>query len=380
MENPLAHQDPASGPPQETQPGWWSRQTLLTRLLIISVSLLILSGYLVIRDLNRPAADFVGATQWINSTPLSFNDNLRGKIVLVDFWTLSCINCIRTFPYLKAWDEKYRDQGLVIIGVHTPEFAFEETSARVEEAVQEFGLQYPIAVDNNKAIWDGFANHWWPHKYLIDGNRKIRNEWIGEGGYDDVERAIQRLLAEQRGTVPPIRDYVQVTAETSDPRQIGTPEMYFGYHFVSDFGSFNLGNQNTGNLQEQAVVYTLPEEAAMQDNLFYLGGTWKIQAEKSELMEKEDARILLSYEAKSINIVADTTGRTAIVYLTRNGKPLDSTIAGADVRYDSQGRSYIEVDRGRMYRLIDDPAGYGRHRIGLQTETKGFSIYTMTFG
>ncbi|MEW6324182.1 MAG: redoxin domain-containing protein [Nitrospirota bacterium] len=375
MDNPPISQRESSAEPQ---PGWWGRQTLLTRLLIISVTLLFLSGYLVVRDLNRAAPDFDGATQWINSKPLRAED-LQGKIILVDFWTLSCINCIRTFPYLKAWDEKYRDQGLVIIGVHTPEFAFEQTAERVEEAVARFGLTYPIAVDNNRAIWDGFANHWWPHKYLLDSQRRIRNEWIGEGAYDDVERAIQRLLAEERGR-PITRDYVKVSAEPMDPRLIRTPEIYFGYSFVSDFGTFNLGNQMVGQLREQAIDYTLPDEAQMADNLFYLGGTWKLQDEKTELMESEEAHIVLSYEAKAVNMVADRTGATAIVSVTRNGRPLDPAIAGADVRFDSSGRSYVEVDRGRMYRLIDDPAGYGRHRIRLETRTKGFSIYTITFG
>lgn len=362
----------------EASPGWWGRQTLLTRLLIISAMLLLLSGYLVTRDLNRQAPDFDGATHWINSKPLRFSD-LQGKIVLVDFWTLSCINCIRTFPYLKAWDEKYRDQGLVIIGVHTPEFAFEQTAERVEEAVAQFGIRYPVAVDNNRAIWSGFANHWWPHKYLIDSNRRVRNEWIGEGAYEDVERKIQQLLAEERG-ISVIRDYVRVEAEPVEPKKIGTPEIYFGYGFVSDFGTFGLGNQTMGQLRGEAVTYTLPEELQMEDNRFYLAGTWKLQDEKTELMESEEAQILLSYEAKSVNMVADRMGRSAIVYVMRNGKFLEPAIAGADVQFDPSGRSYVEVDRGRMYRLINDPAGYGRHRLQLQTRTKGFSIYTLTFG
>jgi thiol-disulfide isomerase/thioredoxin len=337
----------------------------------------LLSGYLVVRDLNRQAPDFDGATHWINSKPLRFSD-LQGKIVLVDFWTLSCINCIRTFPYLKAWDEKYRDQGLVIIGVHTPEFAFEQTAERVEAAVAQFGLRYPVAVDNNRTIWSGFANHWWPHKYLIDSNRRVRNEWIGEGAYEDVERKIQQLLAEERGA-PITRGYVKVKAEPIEPKMIGTPEIYFGYGFVSDFGTFALGNQTMGQLRDEEVEYALPEESQMKENQFYLAGAWKLQDEKTELMNSEEAQIILSYEAKAVNMVADRVERSAIVYIQRNGKSLDPAIAGIDVQFDRLGRSFVEVDGGRMYRLIDDK-GYGRHRIHLQTHTKGFSIYTLTFG
>jgi thiol-disulfide isomerase/thioredoxin len=366
----------SSNPP--TQPGWWGRQTLLTRLFIISVSLLFISGYLVSRDLNRKAPDFTGATQWINSKPLTWND-LKDKVVLVDFWTLSCINCIRTFPYLKAWDEKYREQGLVIIGVHTPEFMFEETSERVEQAVETFGLEYPIAVDNNRAIWNGFANHWWPHKYLIDSSRVIRNEWIGEGAYDNTEKAIKRLLAEQRG-IATSRDLVKVEAERIDPKQIRTPGIYFGYGFTSDFSGFSLGNQKVGAYKDVAVTYELPPEEQMVDNFFYLGGSWMMQDEKTELTEHHEAEIVVSYEAKALHMVADRTGRTATVEIWRDGKHLTPSIAGADVQFDASGRSYITVDQGRMYRLIDDSDGYGRHRLRLRTMDKGFSIYTFSFG
>jgi thiol-disulfide isomerase/thioredoxin len=368
--------EPPAKPP--AQPGWWGRQSLLTRLLIISASLLFISCYLFSRDLNRKAPDFTGATHWINSPPLTWA-NLKGKVVLVDFWTLSCINCIRTFPYLKAWDEKYRDQGLVIIGVHTPEFLFEETADRVEHAVETFGLDYPIAVDNNRAIWKGFANHWWPHKYLIDETRIIRGEWIGEGAYDATEKAIKRLLAEQRG-ITVSNELVSVQAERINPKLIRTPEIYFGYGFTSDFSGFSLGNQKVGAFKDVAVTYELPPEEQMVDNFFYLGGPWMMQDEKTELTEHHEAEIVASYEAKALHMVADRTGRTATVEIRRDGKHLDPSIAGADVQFDASGRSYVTIDQGRMYRLIDDPAGYGRHRIHLRTMDKGFSIYALSFG
>lgn len=388
----MAEQDPArlpqsgqpiqsatsGSPPPPAQPGWWGRQTLLTRLLIISASLLFFFGYLITRDLNRKAPDFTGATHWINSKPLA-RDNLNGKVVLVDFWTLSCINCIRTFPYLKAWDEKYRDQGLVIIGVHTPEFMFEQTAERVEQAVATFGLKYPVALDNNRTIWDGFANHWWPHKYLIDGTGTIRHEWIGEGAYEDTEKAIKRLLAEQHGTAVS-RDVVQVQPEAVDPQKIRTPEIYFGYDFTSDFSGFSLGNQKVGAFKDVVVSYELPPKEQMLDNFFYLSGPWIMRPEKTELAEHHEAEIVISYEAKALHMVADRTGRTATVEIRRNGKYLDPGVAGADVQFDATGRSYVEIDEGRMYRLIDDPGGYGRHQVRLRTMDKGFSIYALSFG
>jgi len=380
MTDSLSSQPTPAGTTAATgsQPGWWGRQTLLTKLLLISVGLLILSGYLVSRDLNRLAPDFDGATGWLNSAPLQPGD-LNGKVVLVDFWTLSCINCIRTFPYLKAWDEKYRDQGLVIVGVHTPEFAFEQSPDRVKDAAARFGLRYPIALDNNRAIWNGFANHWWPHKYLLDGTKKIRFEWMGEGQYDDVERAIQQLLSEGRSS-PAAQTKTAVAGEPVDPKKLGTPELYFGYGFVPEGSIFALGNQTTGQLANQTVTYTLPEETTMEENRFYLAGPWTLQEEKAELAGNAEGQIVLSYEAKAVHMVAEQPGRTATVYVLRDGRSLEPAIAGADIQFDSRGRSYITIGEGRMYRLIDDPAGYGRHRILLKTGEKGFSVYTLTFG
>ncbi|HUJ80212.1 MAG TPA: redoxin family protein [Nitrospiria bacterium] len=385
MTEPSSHPSPSGTASQAAgsvavthQPGWWGRQTLLTKLLIISLGLLFLSYYMVSKDLNRPAPDFDGATGWINSSPLQ-PSNLAGKVILVDFWTLSCINCIRTFPYLKAWDEKYRDQGLVIVGVHTPEFAFEQSPDRVKDAVARFGLRYPIALDNNRALWNGFANHWWPHKYLIDSNRTIRYEWMGEGQYDAIERAIQELLSEGRGT-PLARDQVVVKGEPVDPRKFGTPEIYFGYGFVPDGTLFALGNQMAGRQTDRTITYTLPDESAMKENLFYFGGPWSLREEKAELADQTEGQIVLSYEAKAVHMVAEQAGRPARVYVLRDGRSLDPTIAGADIKFDTEGKSYATIGEGRLYRLINDPAGYSRHRIQLNINGKGFSIYTLTFG
>jgi thiol-disulfide isomerase/thioredoxin len=358
---------------------WWGRQTLLTRLLLISLGLLAASGFLLSRDLGRVAPDFGGATGWINTAPLQ-PDDLAGKVVLVDFWTLSCINCIRTFPYLEAWSEKYHDQGFVVVGVHTPEFAFERTEDRVKDAAARFGLRYPIALDNDRTIWNGFANHWWPHKYLLDGTRKVRYEWIGEGNYGDIERAIQRLLSEARGAPLPRDRVVVAAAEEVDPKKIETPEIYFGSGFVPDGAIYALGNQTSRRVDARTASYTLPGESAMEENRFYLAGPWELQDEKAVLADDADGQIALSYGAKAVHVVAERAGRAATVYVLRDGRPLDPAIAGADIRFDSQGRSYVDVNEGRMYRLINDPAGYGRHRILLTTSKKGFSIYTLTFG
>ena len=186
---------------------------------------------------TRKAPPLTGATQWLNSPPLS-SESLRGKVVLVDFWTYSCINCLRTLPYLKAWDEKYRAQGLVIIGVHAPEFVFEKDIRNVEQAVRELGVTYPVAIDNQYAIWNAFQNQYWPAHYLIDAQGRIRDQHFGEGAYRETEQMIQALLKEANRDVALNTDFVQVqgtgaTAAAADVER--SPETYVGYDASAEF-------------------------------------------------------------------------------------------------------------------------------------------------
>src|ERR1700743_498061 len=178
-----------------------------------------------------PLHGLSGATGWINSKPLTAKQ-LKGKVVLVDFWTYSCINCLRALPYMKAWAEKYKDSGLVVIGVHTPEFDFEKDSPNVQKAVQKFGITYPIALDSNQAIWNSFHNQYWPAHYFLDANGKVRVEHFGEGKYDESEKWIQQLLQE-RAAKPMAASMVSVHAQgveaEADAHDVRSPETYIGF-------------------------------------------------------------------------------------------------------------------------------------------------------
>jgi len=188
---------------------------------------------------TSPLYGLFGATEWINSKPLTAKE-LKGKVVLVDFWTYSCINCLRSLPYIEAWAQKYKDSGLVVIGVHTPEFDFEKQLPNVQKAVQKFGITYPIAMDSNYAIWNAFHNEYWPAHYFIDATGKVRHEHFGEGDYDRSERWIQELLAERAAKPMPgatVNVHAQGVEAAADMGAVESPETYIGYARAADFAS-----------------------------------------------------------------------------------------------------------------------------------------------
>jgi thiol-disulfide isomerase/thioredoxin len=316
------------------------------------------------------APELVGLQGWVGSEPLSLAE-LRGKVVLVDFWTYTCINCLRTIPYLNAWYDRYRDDGLVVIGVHSPEFAFERDPARVESEVRRLGVSYPVAIDSEKRTWAAYANQYWPHKYLIDRGGHIRHTQIGEGGYELMESHIRALLAEQ-GHVVSVES-ASVTPETVDAKAIATPEIYFGTYF----GQF-LGNPLGLRGMRGDAEYREPD--TLEPNLFYLSGRWTIGEEAVTSVGREAHRVSLRYTAKAVNVVAGAPGRRVLVEVLRNGRPLDEAEWGDDVRSDEHGRAVVEVSDQRLYRLIHDRAGYGTHTITLVTDEPGFDVYTLTFG
>ena len=315
------------------------------------------------------APELVGLQGWISSEPVTLAA-LRGKVVIVDFWTYSCINCLRTIPYLNAWYERYRDDGLVIIGVHSPEFAFERDPGRVERAVRRLQIRYPVAIDSDKRTWRAYANQYWPHKYLIDRGGNIRYEQIGEGGYDETERHIRELLAEGGRELDPLT--VSVAAEAVDPKAIATPEIYLGTYF----GQF-LGNP-LGLRGMRAAVYDEPE--TIEPNLFYLVGRWAVGEEAVASAGSGEHKIILRYTARAVNLVAGAPGREIDVAVLRDGRPLTVETKGADVVIDERGRTVVRVSDERLYRLIDDRAGYGMHTITLVIDQPGFGAYTFTFG
>src|SRR3989344_2278837 len=237
----------------------------------------------IIKEKNskyEKAPNFIIIENWINSDPLSIED-LKGKVVLVDFWTYTCINCIRTLPYLKNWDEKYRDKGLVIVGVHTPEFNFEKKYENVLKAVNDYKLKYAVAQDNNYVTWNLYQNRYWPHKFLIDIDGYIRYDHIGEGAYEETEKMIQSLLKER---MERLNQKDGIETNMSKPEEVidvdffnvRTPEIYFGYQF-------DRGNLGYDGLSPESVAdFKYPPIS--HKNYVYLDGKWKYNADNMELL------------------------------------------------------------------------------------------------
>ena len=320
----------------------------------------------------QEAPELRGIEGYINTDSDIRIKNLKGKVVLVDFWTYTCINCIRTFPYLKNWDEKYRDDGLVIVGVHTPDFEFEKEFENVKDAVEEYELKYAVVQDNNYATWRAYKNRFWPRKYLVDIDGFIRYDHIGEGGYSETERKIQELLNEkmEREGQGKIEEDTAKPSDTVDVEygKIGTTEIYLGYGFARG----NFGNKE-GLQPNEIIEYKIP--SIVKPNNVYLGGTWEVNSDYSELLSDE-GRIILGYDAKVVNVVvgSDEGSEVEVFVDTRS---LDSERIGADVEM-IDGKSIATIDDERLYNLVDYE--YGPGLLELIINGKGFRIYAFTFG
>ena len=320
------------------------------------------------------APELTKISGYINSEPITLAD-LRGKVVLVDFWTYSCINCIRTIPYLNAWYEKYADDGLVIVGVHTPEFEFEKDYNNVKGAVERFGIDYPIAQDNEKQTWNAYENRYWPRKYLIDSEGYIRYDHIGEGAYAETEKVIQSLLSEHTEHSGGVNFTIDQTISNPESTQnvnfgrINTPELYFGYQYARE----PLGNSE-GYKPDQIVKYTIPDDTNIVPNRIYLAGEWKNNADHMEL-QSEVGHIVLSYSAKAVNIVAGGSGKMHILEEDNNNLHPDDSSRGTDVSQDST----VKINGQRLYNVVMHEE-YGNHQIAIDVVGRGFQIYTFTFG
>jgi thiol-disulfide isomerase/thioredoxin len=316
------------------------------------------------------APELAKISGYINTDPVTIED-LKDKVVLVDFWTYSCINCIRTIPYLNAWHEKYADDGLVIVGVHTPEFEFEKNYDNVKAAVEKFEIKYPVVQDNDRGAWRAYENRYWPHKYLVDNEGYIRYDHIGEGEYAETEKVIQSLLAERAAYMGANVTFDQSTSSPENAQsvnfgRIGTPELYFGYQFAR----VPLGNPE-GFKPDQVVTYTIPENSTIALNRIYLDGEWKNNADHMEL-QSETGRIVLSYSAKAINIVAGGSGE---LHISEDGSDLTGSMRGQDVSEEGT----VAIDGQKLYNLAMHDE-YGKHQIVIDAAGKGFEIYTFTFG
>jgi len=295
---------------------------------------------------------------YINTEAISIEEYIGKKVILVDFWTYSCINCQRTFPYLNAWWEKYEDKGLVMIGIHTPEFAFENILSNVVAAVEKYEIKYPVVLDNDYATWNAYANRYWPAKYIIDIDGFIVYQHFGEGQYKETEEKIQELLAERKMVLAEEETKIFKTlvepkgVAVVDRRSVGSPEVYFGA-----FRNEILANGKQSTIGNQS--FTAPNE--IQLNKLYLDGQWKIEREFAENMNA-GARIIFGYQARVVNFVAEAP-------------------FGAKVKIFQDGVlvKELEIKDAALYELIADQ-DYGQHIIEILIEDPGLQAFTFTFG
>jgi cytochrome c biogenesis protein CcdA/thiol-disulfide isomerase/thioredoxin len=321
------------------------------------------------------APDLAGAVEWLNSPPLTAQD-LKGKVVLVDFWTYSCINCLRTLPYLRAWAEKYKDQGLVVIGVHAPEFAFERDIGNVKRAVADLGIVYPVAIDNNYAIWRAFGNQYWPAHYFIDAQGKIRRQHFGEGEYDESERAIQQLLAEAKHeafAAPLVKVKAAGVEAQPDMGEVHSPETYIGYERGENFASPG------GVAQDVRHVYAEPDWRINDKprlNEWGLSGDWTIGDEKAALNASGGA-ITYRFHARDLHLVLGpgAAGKNIRFRVTLDGAPPGDN-HGADVGADGLGT----VTDQRLYQLIRQSGAIVDRTFTIEFLDPDVNAYAFTFG
>ena len=314
--------------------------------------------------------DLSGATAWINSPPLT-PTSLRGKVVLIDFWTYSCINCLRTLPYIKAWNEEYKNGGLVIIGVHTPEFPFEKDEANVRKAVKDLGITYPVAMDNNYSIWRAFNNEYWPADYFIDATGRIRFHHFGEGAYDESEQWIRTLLAEANHAPLPQSTGKIVASGTEaapDSNDVQSPETYIGYARAQNFVS--PGGLN----QDDPQLYRTPAELNL--NQWAFAGKWQ-DADQVATSLDPGASISFRFHARDLHLVLGPGP---------DGKPvrfrvtLDGQAPGADHGVDTDADGYGVVTEDRLYQLVRQHSSIRDRTFRIEFFVPGVRAYSFTFG
>jgi thiol-disulfide isomerase/thioredoxin len=328
----------------------------MTMRKFLTLIVLLITGFLVVMQFSpslirgeqttasdhRTAPEFQGISAWLNSEPLTL-ESLRGKVVLVQFWTYSCINCVRTLPYVTKWYDTYKDKGFVVVGVHTPEFAFERETANVETAIKRFGIKYPVAQDNQYRTWRAYGNQYWPAGYLIDKSGTIVATQFGEGNYQQTENTIARLVGEPAPA-----------AQASDPNLAGieTPELYLGSE--KNDGAI-VASQDSGAGERS---YALPD--SVPHNRFALEGRWKLSGDHA-VSSADGGEILLRFNAPKVNLVAGSASPQSLS-ITVDGTP----------------QPPVTVDGSRLYPLYGGSSG--EHVLRLKAPKAGLSAYTFTFG
>ncbi len=313
----------------------------------------------------EPAKEISTPDGFINTPPITIREFVGKEVVLVDFWTYSCINCQRTIPHLDAWYEKYKNQGLVIIGVHTPEFGFEQDYENVAAAVKKFDIKYPVVLDNDYSTWTSYKNRYWPRKYLVDIDGFIVYDHIGEGGYEETERKIRETLEERKQILDLRQEIPEGLSETETiATDAGSPEVYFGANRNELFGNGPAGKVVT-------ATFLLPEKKEL--NTLYLDGIWSVTSEFAENSSAE-SKIVFRYQAKNVYFVAGSEMPVSLrVFL--DGKPIRSADAGSDAAENSS----ITVSDHRLYHVVGTQIP-GEHTLELRVQEPGLKAFTFTFG
>ena len=374
------------------------KQNVIILTTVITISALTVS-YLTLFSQSKIAPEFEKTDESINNININIDStnntqplslaNLKGNVVLVNFWTYSCINALRTLPHLIDWNAKYADNGLVIVGVHTPEFGFEKNTDFVKTSLKKYGIEYPVIQDNDYKIWNAYGNNYWPRMYLIDDQGIIRYDKIGEGEYDKTEKTIQLLIAERnsnKGTKNvDLNTTLSLDNKSSsnstngantffeqpvDFSKIKTPELYFG---DQSYGS-SIGNPE-GFQSGQIAKYTITpiSNSSIRPNTIYLEGEWKNNYDNVEL-QSETGRIILVYSAKAVNLVAGGTGQGTVY---ENKALLSISNKGIDIKNNSK----FVIDYPRLFNIVNHQSYDDRtHSLIIDVKGKGFQAYAFTFG
>ncbi|MDE2041230.1 MAG: redoxin domain-containing protein, partial [Patescibacteria group bacterium] len=313
--------------------------------------------------------EIVEPAGFLNSAPFKLADFIGKKVILVDFIDYTCINCQRTFPYLESWWNSYKDQGLEVVAIHTPEFSFEQDINNVRMGLSQFGITFPVVLDNKYATWNAYGNEYWPHKYLIDIHGNVVYDHIGEGGYGETEAAIVALLSQRKQV---LGEAGAITVASSSVPTVNvltdSPETYFGAMRNEYFGNGAPGQKGQG-------IFTLPAVSSMNANEFYLGGSWSIADEYAETTGA-DSEISYTFAATKVYMIALTAdGKPATAHVLIDGRPIPPPWMGDDVT----GSGVLTIDQSRLYRLYANPT-LEQHRLEIIFKSPGVRIYTFTFG
>ncbi len=331
---------------------------------------------------GETAPEFTGTQEWFNSEPLTLQGLLDGgEVVLVDFWTYSCVNCQRTLPYLRDWHAKYGDLGLTIVGVHTPEFRFEEDAENVRQAILEAGIEYPVVQDNDRRTWRAFDNRVWPAKYLIGADGTVFYRHFGEGAYDETEEAIRAALEAAGRDVAGVAVGGLPAPALDGERQGMTRELYFGYE--RNYSSSGVyAAQDEYYAQADTVIDFVDPGPPRAPNVWYAQGLWNNADQAmvhSRDTDADEDYVTFEFTARAVNPVLSAPSGGSEVVVELDGTPLTAEQAGPDVDWDDMGRSIVRIVDPRMYRVVELPER-GTHVLTIFSRERGLSLYSVTFG